>query len=485
MSRSRRVAIFRTLLHYKSFTIGLVILAFFIGLTVYAMITWPYEQAHRMWRDLEYWAENPKTAPPAWITLFTGRKEIVTNLIFNTLEMENVNRSATPGGLNVTSFTFTFDYDVFPEDVYIYFLPIVKQGENVTYPKDVGIREIIWVKPNNLTIRIRIGRLPYSSRISYTIRAEELSKSPVYLPYVRAIRERYPDVNVTSTLANSALRYNELPFVDDDALFTSNESIKRPLKGVYNVTIVYEKGSLESLEARIVLIGTVHGLLGTDNNGRDLFMGVAWGTPYALSFGLLASVLSSLLVMVIAATAAWYRTYVDVIISRVNEVFMVLPFLPTVLMIMVLYGFTLWTLLGIVILFSVVGSGAIKSQRALFLQIREMSYIEAAKAYGVSNMRIVFVYMVPKVIPMIIPSIVTSVPSFVFLEAALGILGISDPNAITWGKILNEAYAQAAMFVGAYHWILAPSVALFLLSIAFALIGFTLDKVLNPRLRQM
>lgn len=483
MSMKRRLMIFKTLLHYKSFTIGLIILGFFVGLTVYAMVTWPYEQAHRMWRDLEYWAEYPKTAPPAWISIFTGRKEINTRLVYYTLEMDNVNRGVTAGGLNVTSIIFEYEYDVFPKDIYVYFIPIIVSNGTDTLPKDVGIREIIWIKPNNLTIRIRIGRLPFSSRISYTIRAEELEKSPIYIPYLRVARERYPDVNLTEVLKNKGIRYNELLFIDDDALF--QQGVKQPLKGVYNVTYVYERGGLNSLEMRLVLVGTVHGLLGTDDNGKDLFMGIAWGTPYALSFGLLASVISSLLVMIIAALAAWYRSVVDIFISRVNEIFMVLPFLPTVIMIMILYGFTLWTLLGIVILFSVIGSGAIKSQRALFLQIREMSYIEAARAYGASNMRIVFVYMVPKVIPMIIPSIITSVPSFVFLEAALAILGVSDPDAITWGKILNEAYRNAATFVGAYHWILAPSAALFLLSIAFASIGFTLDKVLNPRLRQM
>lgn len=479
MSTKKKLAVLRTLIHYKSFIIGLVILAFFAGLITYASITWPFEEAHTMWRDLEYWAEYPTTAPPAWITVFTGRKEINTNLIYYTRDMENVVRY-TRGLHDVTSFTFDYDYDVFPQDVYIYFVPII--NETTTQPRDIAVREIIWTKPNNLTIRIAVGRLPYASRIGFTIRAEVLAQSRVYDPYRIALLRTY-SANLTDILKDVSLRYNEVLFIDDEALIT--ERVKRPLKGVYNVTFIYQRGELESLEMRLVLIGTVHGLLGTDRNGRDLFMGIAWGTLYALSFGLLASVVSSLLVMVISAIAAWYRSFVDIFISRVNEIFMVLPFLPTVIMIMLLYGFNLWSLLGIVILFSVIGSGAIKSQRALFLQIREMSYIEAARAYGASNMRIVFVYMVPKVIPMIIPSIITSVPSFVFLEAALGILGITDPNAITWGKILNEAYRSAAPLVGAYHWIMAPSLALFLLAIAFASIGFTLDKVLNPRLRQI
>jgi peptide/nickel transport system permease protein len=121
----------------------------------------------------------------------------------------------------------------------------------------------------------------------------------------------------------------------------------------------------------------------------------------------------------------------------------------------------------------------------MFFQIKEMGYIEAARAYGASNARIIFRYMVPRVISVLIPSIVTAIPGFVFLEAALAILGIVDPRLITWGKVLQEAYAAAALQGGYYHWILAPAISLFLLSIAFASIGFTLDKIFNPRLREL
>lgn len=483
--KNRTIALLKTLIHYKSFLIGIVILLIFIGLTVYAYATWPYEEAIKIWNNPASWEEYPKTAPPQWITLFTGVKEIPGTLIIESQDPRITNRTFDEKTkLERVETVFEFDYDVFPQDVAICFIPRRTTMEGNETIRDIGVHRLIWSKPNGVNITIRVGRIPYVEK--YCLRLKPaLEESPVIKGYRDAIRREFnlSVAEVNALIDKFNLTYKDVLFTDDQALI-ENETIT-PLKGTYKITYIYEVKGIDSLELRLVVLGTVYGIFGTDRLGRDLLMGVAWGTPYALTLGLMASLISTLLVMLIAAFAAWYRSVIDITISRVNEIFMVLPFLPTIMMIMLLYGFTIWTLLGVVILFSVLGSGAVKSQRALFLQIREMPYIEAARAYGASNIRIVFMYMVPKVIPMLIPSIITSVPSFVFLEAALAVLGVSDPLAITWGKILDEAYKYAALLGGAYHWIFAPALVLFLLAVAFASIGFTLDRVLNPRLRQM
>ncbi|MEM2528787.1 MAG: ABC transporter permease subunit, partial [Ignisphaera sp.] len=136
------------------------------------------------------------------------------------------------------------------------------------------------------------------------------------------------------------------------------------------------------------------------------------------------------------------------------------------------------------ILLSIFGSG-VKNYRAMFLQIKEIPYIEAAIAYGTSSLRIVFRYMIPKILPTIIPTIVLSVPDFVFLEAVLALLGVGDPRAVTWGRVLEDAAREAALYKGYYYWILEPSILLLLTALGFALLGLTLDKILNPRLREM
>ena len=207
-----------------------------------------------------------------------------------------------------------------------------------------------------------------------------------------------------------------------------------------------------------------------------------WGAPVALAFGLLAAVGSSLITMMLAATAIWYRGWVDGIIRRINEVVMILPLLPILIMVGMFYSRSIWAMLGVTILLGIFGS-SIMSYRSMFLQVKESGYIDAARAYGASNTRIIFQYMIPKVIPVLIPQFVTLIPTYVFLEATLAVLGLGDPVLPTWGKLLNDAYTNGALFTGHYYWVLEPAILLVLTGLGFAMLGFALDRIFSPRLR--
>ena len=128
-------------------------------------------------------------------------------------------------------------------------------------------------------------------------------------------------------------------------------------------------------------------------------------------------------------------------------------------------------------------TGAIKGFRSIFLQVQESMYIEAARAYGASGIRIVFFYLIPRMIPLLIPGLVSSVPAFVFLEASLAVLGLGDPVLPTWGKIIQDANMNGALYRGYYYWILEPTVLLMITGLGFAMLGFALDRIFNPKLR--
>jgi peptide/nickel transport system permease protein len=209
-----------------------------------------------------------------------------------------------------------------------------------------------------------------------------------------------------------------------------------------------------------------------------------WGTPIALSFGLLAAFGTTLTTMFIAAVGVWFGGWVDAIIQRVTEVNMILPILPILIMIGTFYpqGRSIWVILGAVIALSIFGGG-IKTFRAIFLQVKEAPYIEAARAYGASSGRIITLYLIPRILPVMIPSLVSGVPVYVFLEASLALLGLGDPVLPTWGKLIDNARAQGALHNGQYYWVLQPAVLLMVVGLAFAMVGFSLDRILNPRLR--
>jgi peptide/nickel transport system permease protein len=209
-----------------------------------------------------------------------------------------------------------------------------------------------------------------------------------------------------------------------------------------------------------------------------------WGTPIALAFGLMAALGTSLLTMMIAAVGTWQGGWVDSLIQRITEINLVLPFLAILIMVGTFYSRSIWVILGVTILLSIF-TGQIKSYRAIFLQSKESPYIEAARAYGTSNRRIIFSYLIPRMVPLLIPALVASVPTFVFLEASLALLGLGDPVLPTWGKIIENAFGEGALYRGLYYWVLEPAVLLMVTGLGFAMLGFALDRVFNPRLRDI
>jgi peptide/nickel transport system permease protein len=93
--------------------------------------------------------------------------------------------------------------------------------------------------------------------------------------------------------------------------------------------------------------------------------------------------------------------------------------------------------------------------------------------------------LLPRIVPVLLPTFVLVVPVFVFLEASLAVLGLGDPVLPTWGKLIYDARAADALYKGYYYWVLEPAVLLMVTGFGFALVGFALDRIFNPRLRTM
>ena len=91
--------------------------------------------------------------------------------------------------------------------------------------------------------------------------------------------------------------------------------------------------------------------------------------------------------------------------------------------------------------------------------------------------------MIPRIAPILVPQFVVLIPSYVFLEATLAVLGLGDPILPTWGKVLDDAYTNGALYRGQFYWVLSPSVLLVATGLGFSMLGFALDRIFNPRLR--
>jgi peptide/nickel transport system permease protein len=235
------------------------------------------------------------------------------------------------------------------------------------------------------------------------------------------------------------------------------------------------------VRSELVLLGQVYGAAGTDYLRRDLVVPLLWGMPFALAVGLTGALLTTLLAMILAATGVWFGGWVDNLIQRLTEANMVLPVLAVCVLAYAMFGIDIWVILGAIVLLNVFGAPA-KNFRSAFLQVKEAPYIEAARAYGVSNARMIMTYLIPRIIPVLVPQLVTLIPGFVFLEATLGLFNIKS-NYPTWGRIIYQGLSRGALY-GSRFWVLEPLALLLLTALAFAMLGIALERILNPRLQE-
>ncbi len=212
-------------------------------------------------------------------------------------------------------------------------------------------------------------------------------------------------------------------------LFSDPKTGSVSSKGQYQLLITGATFEPDSdINVEFVSHGQVYGLAGTDQARRDLVVPLLWGTPVALAFGLIASLGTSVLTMVIAAMGTWYGGWLDELIQRITEINLVLPFLSILIMIGTFYSRSIWVILGVTILLSIF-TGSIKAYRSIFLQVKESMYIEAARAYGASDNRVVFLYLIPRMIPL-------ADPRFGLFGSSLCVSGSISCGAGPWRSCL-------------------------------------------------
>jgi peptide/nickel transport system permease protein len=435
------------MLYYPSALVGMLVVFLLIFTAIYAMIKIPYQEAIRLWRGgEEVWYQNPKFAPPAWINYFSSKKyaeSFAVRTSDGTLPKE-VTPGAEGSATTVASYTFDFNYDYYPQDMILYFTSAYQQKQPFV--------SVEWLTPDGR--KIRITNQAISQKQTYRFSQDEKLKTKLRTDDV--IKQMF-----------------------------SNPDTDKLIKGKYQLLITGTTFEADSnIDVQFVLHGQVYGLAGTDQGRRDLIVPLLWGAPVALAFGLIASLGTSVLTMIIAAVGTWYGGWVDELIQRITEINLVLPFLSILIMIGTFYSRSIWVILGATIALSIF-TGAIKSYRSIFVQVKESMYIEAARAYGASSPRIVFLYLIPRMIPLLIPGLVSAVPAFVFLEASLAVLGLGDPVLPTWGKIIQDANSNGALYRGYYYWILEPATLLMITGLGFAMLGFALDRIFNPKLRDV
>ncbi|HLJ66422.1 MAG TPA: ABC transporter permease [Chloroflexota bacterium] len=222
-------------------------------------------------------------------------------------------------------------------------------------------------------------------------------------------------------------------------------------------------------------------IMGADIQGHSLLMWIAYGARVSLSVGLLSSLLTMVIAIIVGATAGYYGGWVDAVMMRISDIFLTLPFLPLLILLADYAAGGNWV--TIVFLFGVLSwPGAARLVRSYYLTFRVQEFTEAARAVGVSDTRIIYRHILPNALSPLIVAATLNVAGFIIAEAAIDFLGVGIRQpAVSWGVALSNS--QNYILQGIWWWTFFPGLFLLITVLSFNFLGDGLRDALDVRSR--
>jgi peptide/nickel transport system permease protein len=224
-----------------------------------------------------------------------------------------------------------------------------------------------------------------------------------------------------------------------------------------------------------------HAPLGTDYVGRPIWDQLVYGSRISLLVGLAATVIAMLIGSVVGIVSGFYGRWLEAILMRFTEWFLVIPFLPLAIVLAAILGPSVRNVIVVIGITSWPGTARVI--RAQVLSLKERLYVERSRALGAGNAHLMLRHIVPNVSPLILANLTLTVPIAILSETTLSFLGLGDPLRPSWGRMLDEAFSNGAIGQNAWWYYLPPGIGIVLVVLAFTLVGHALEEVLDPRLR--
>jgi peptide/nickel transport system permease protein len=239
---------------------------------------------------------------------------------------------------------------------------------------------------------------------------------------------------------------------------------------------IFFPGDPKQISDSVMLPPSFTHLLGTDELGRDVLTNIVYGIRVSLTVGLLAAIGASLLGSLLGALAGYYGGWLDLVVMRVSEIFQVVPTFILAAVIVALSGPGLPQIIAVIVLLS--WPQTARLMRSEVLRIRRLEYVDAVRCLGVSEHHILLGEVVPNAIGPSLAVCTLIVGQAILLEASLAFFGLSSPDIVSWGQMLNNG--QRFLFNA--PWLsFFPGLAIFVTVLAFNLIGDAVSFALNPR----
>lgn len=222
--------------------------------------------------------------------------------------------------------------------------------------------------------------------------------------------------------------------------------------------------------------------LGTTSWGEDILSMLIYGSRVSLGIGIVTGLLIACIGAMMGTLAGYVGRAADMVIMRIVDVMLVIPTLPITIVLTNLFGKSYLMLIFIFTLFG--WTGLARVIRSQVLVLKNSNYVKAADISGAGKWYIMLRHILPGVSHLLIMSTALTSAGIMVAEAGLSFLGLGDPKAISWGKMLAEAQSGGALMLGYWWWIIAPGIAIFITVSSFMLIGYALEEIFNPRMKQ-
>lgn len=226
-------------------------------------------------------------------------------------------------------------------------------------------------------------------------------------------------------------------------------------------------------------------LLGTDELGRDYLTRILYGGRVSMKVGLFAVIIEILIGALVGGLAGYYGGWVDNLLMRIVEIFMAFPFLPIAITISAVIGPEVAPEKRMYIMMFIIGllswGGLARMIRGQILSLREQEFIQAAKALGIRDSRIIWKHLIPNTLGYIIVSATLGMAGAIMSEAGLSFLGLGvTPPIPTWGNLVQNARDIYVLKNRVWLW-LPPGVAIFFAVMSINLFGDGLRDAIDPK----
>ncbi len=230
------------------------------------------------------------------------------------------------------------------------------------------------------------------------------------------------------------------------------------------------------ISSEILAPPLTHAVLGTDELGRDVLVGLVYGLRVSLLVGLLAAATATLVGIAIGALAGYFGSWLDTVMMRVTEVFQVMPSFILAAVIVALLGPGLTRVVLVIAVLS--WPEVARVMRGEVLRVKQLEYVDAVRCLGIGELAVMVGEVIPNALGPVLAVGTLIIGRAILLEASLSFFGLSSPDAVSWGRMANSGQ----QFLFSAWWLsVFPGVAIFVTVLMFNLLGDTLGRALNPR----